>query len=251
MTSNNQPPGSKTAESSEASQNDRLDRVEQLLSDGRLARVSQSVIGRRSRWPVVVAVAVGIGLQLVLPDRFAAGHRAVPLLELVLLIVLVATNPLGRGRQARWLRRGITVFTVVITATNGWSAVRLVQQIIQGVQEDALILLTSGAAIWVTNVIVFGLWYWQFDRGGPIARLNREHPYPDFSFPQRGNAEAPPDWEPAFIDYLYLSYTNATSFSPTDVLPFSARAKLVMMIQSAVSLVTVALVISRAIGLFK
>jgi uncharacterized membrane protein len=101
-------------------------------------------------------------------------------------------------------------------------------------------------------VIVFGLWYWQFDRGGPLARLSGAQPYPDFSFPQRLNPdEAPSDWEPAFIDYLYLSYTNATAFSPTDVMPFTGRAKFIMMIQSAVSLVTIALVIARAIGLFK
>src|SRR5262249_4434583 len=213
----------------------RLDRVEQLLTatrSGGLAQGSQRVAGVRSRWPVVLAVVVAIGLQLVLPDRFTPGHRAVPVLELVLLVGLVATNPLRAGIRARWVRRAIAIFTAIITGTNGWSAVRLVQQIVQGKQDDALVLLTSGAAIWVTNVIVFGLWYWQFDRGGPIARLTRAYPYPDFSFPQRQSTdECPPDWEPAFIDYLYLSYTNATAFSPTDVLPFTGRAKLVMMIQ--------------------
>ncbi|QWF78979.1 hypothetical protein [Amycolatopsis sp. CA-230715] len=231
----------------------RLDQVERLLAGGaRLGRVSQNFVGGRSRWPVAVAVVVAIGLQLVLPDRFAAGHRAVPAFEMVLLIALVAANPLTDRRRARWLRRAMVVFTAIITGTNAWSAVRLVQQIVEGKQQDALILLTSGAAIWVTNVIVFGLWYWQFDRGGPLSRLAGAQPYPDFSFPQRQNPqEAPAGWEPAFIDYLYLSYTNATAFSPTDVMPFTGRAKFVMMVQSAVSLVTVALVIARAIGLFK
>ena len=231
----------------------RLDRMERLLSGtNRLERVSHSVIGGRSRIPVIVAVTLAVGLQLVLPDRFTPGHRAVPGFEFVLLIALVAINPLSARRRARWVRRATVVFTAIITGTNAWSAVRLVQQIIQGKQEDALILLTSGAAIWLTNVIVFGLWYWQFDRGGPLARLGGVQPYPDFSFPQRQSPDdVPADWEPAFIDYLYLSYTNATAFSPTDVLAFTGRANFVMMIQSVVSLVTVALVIARAIGLFK
>jgi uncharacterized membrane protein len=253
MTSNDRPGDADAAESARVSLVARLDRMERLVAGNtRLGWVSQSVVGGRSRWPVIIAVVVAIGLQLVLPDRFAPGHRAVPAFEFVLLIALAAANPLSARRRARWLRRAMAVFTAIITGTNAWSAVRLVQQIVQGKQQDALILLTSGAAIWVTNVIVFGLWYWQFDRGGPLARLSGAQPYPDFSFPQRQNPdEAPSDWEPAFIDYLYLSYTNATAFSPTDVMPFTGRAKFIMMIQSAVSLVTIALVIARAIGLFK
>jgi uncharacterized membrane protein len=253
MTSDDRPGDADAAEPTRDSLIARLDRVEKLVAGNtQLARVSQSVVGGRSRWPVIIAVVVAIGLQLILPGRFAPGHRAVPAFELVLLIALVAANPLSARRRARWLRRAMAVFTAIITGTNAWSAVRLVEQIVQGKQENALILLTSGAAIWVTNVIVFALWYWQFDRGGPLARLGGAQPYPDFSFPQRQSPqEVPSDWEPAFIDYLYLAYTNATAFSPTDVLPFTGRAKLVMMIQSAVSLVTIALVISRAIGLFK
>jgi uncharacterized membrane protein len=253
MTFDDRPGDADSAESARVSLSARVDRMERLLAGNeRLGRVSQSVVGGRSRWPVIIAVVVAVGLQLVLPNRFTPGHRAVPALELVLLIALVAANPLSARRGARWLRRSLAVFTAIITGTNAWSAVKLVQQIIQGTQQDPLTLLTSGAAIWVTNVIVLGLWYWQFDRGGPLARLDGAQPYPDFSFPQRqSTGEVPPDWEPAFIDYLYLSYTNATAFSPTDVMPFTGRAKFVMMIQSAVSLVTVVLVIARAINLFK
>ncbi|WP_245573220.1 DUF1345 domain-containing protein [Amycolatopsis benzoatilytica] len=248
MTSNDGPD-----ESPRAALAARLDQVERLLArTNQLGQVSHSVLGGRSRWPVILAVVVAIGLQLALPARFTPGHRAVPVLELVLLIALVATNPLGKRRRARWARHALVVFTAIITATNAWSAVRLVQQIIEGKQDDALPLLTSGAAIWGTNVIVFGLWYWQFDRGSPLSRLSGGQPFPDFSFPQRQSPdEAAADWEPVFMDYLYLSYTNATAFSPTDVLPFTPRAKFVMMIQSVVSLITVTLVIARAIGLFK
>ena len=142
--------------------------------------MSERVAGVRSRWPVVIAVVVAIGLQVALPDRFTPGHRAVPVLELALLVVLAAVNPLGARRRARWVRQALVVFTAIITGTNAWSAVRLVQQIIQGKQEDALNLLSSGAAIWITNVIVFGLWYWQFDRGSPLSRLGGPRRYPDF-----------------------------------------------------------------------
>ena len=114
-------------------------------------------------------------------------------------------------------------------------------------------LLLTGAAIWLTNVIVFGLWYWEFDRGGPVARAHAVKQYPDFLFPQMGSPPelTPPDWEPEFVDYLYFSFTNATAFSPTDVMPLSRWAKLTMLAQSAVSLMTVALVIARAVNILK
>ena len=96
-------------------------------------------------------------------------------------------------------------------------------------------------------MIVFGLWYWEFDRGGPVARANATHMYPDFQFVQMASPQlAPPDWEPAFGDYLYLSFTNAAAFSPTDVMPLSRWAKMGMTAQAAISIVTVALVVARA-----
>jgi uncharacterized membrane protein len=110
-------------------------------------------------------------------------------------------------------------------------------------------LLAAGAAIWLTNVIVFGLAYWEFDRGGPAVRAGGREAFPDFLFPQMQDpAVAPPDWEPAFADYLYLSFTNATAFSPTDVMPLSRWAKLLMMFQSGVALILAALVIARAVN---
>jgi hypothetical protein len=104
-------------------------------------------------------------------------------------------------------------------------------------------LLATGAAIWMTNVIVFGLWYWDLDRGGPAARACGERQHTDFLYPQMVNPElATPAWEPQFIDYLYVSFTNATAFSPTDVMPLTRWAKLLMLVQSAISLATVVLV---------
>lgn len=102
-----------------------------------------------------------------------------------------------------------------------------------------------------TNVIAFALWYWECDRGGPIARAAGRRPRLDFRFPQMEDPDGHLDWEPHFLDYFYLSFTNATAFSPTDVMPMSRWAKMLMLSQSAVSLVTLAVVISRAVSLFK
>ena len=128
---------------------------------------------------------------------------------------------------------------------------RLIKGIIRGVEgKNPGPLLFTGGAIWVGNVLVFALWYWEVDRGGPARRARGDDPYPDFVFPQmQSPSMAPPDWEPWFVDYLYLSFTNATAFSPTDVLPFSRWAKVVMMLQSGVSLMTVALVVARAVNI--
>ena len=115
-----------------------------------------------------------------------------------------------------------------------------------------MLLLSSGAAIWTTNIILFALWYWEFDRGGPLSRALGRVEHPDFSFPQMQNPElSPAHWEPHFPDYLYVSFTNACSFSPTDTMPMARWAKMAMLTQSAISLVVIALVISRAVGLFK
>ena len=104
--------------------------------------------------------------------------------------------------------------------------------------------------IWITNVLVFGLWYWELDRGGPVARLEAHRRQPDFLFPQMTAPDATtPDWTPTFLDYLYTSFTNATAFSPTDTMPLTAWAKLLMMVQSLASLLTVSLVISRAVNI--
>jgi hypothetical protein len=113
-------------------------------------------------------------------------------------------------------------------------------------------LLITGGAIWLTNVIIFALWYWELDRGGPVARALAVKQYPDFQFPQMVSPDmAPPDWEPMFADYLYLGFTNAAAFSPTDVMPLSRWAKMAMTLQSAISIVTVALVVARAVNILQ
>jgi uncharacterized membrane protein len=145
------------------------------------------------------------------------------------------------------------VLIAVLSLANAGSAVRLVVHLLRGTYgQDATSLLFTGGAIWLTNVVVFSLWYWELDRGGPGARAQAIRAHPDVLFAQMDKSElAPPDWEPNYVDYLYLSFTNGTAFSPTDVLPLSHWAKLTMLLQSVVSLTTLALVIARAVNILK
>ncbi|MEV0406591.1 hypothetical protein [Actinoallomurus sp. NPDC050550] len=206
------------------------------------------------RLPVTITVVIAIFLQAVLPHRFALQpHYLLPGLEAVLAGGLVAANPRRINRQSRALRGMSLVLIGVITVANTYSAIRLVWELVGGrAGESAGPLLATGTAIWGTNVIVFGLWYWELDRGGPVARALGHRAHPDFLFTQMQAPEmAPPDWEPAFLDYLYLSFTNATAFSPTDVMPLARWAKMTMLVQSAVSIVAVALVVARAVNVLK
>ena len=207
-----------------------------------------------NRWPVAVAMMVAIGLQVVLPDRLAPQLRWLfPGLEFGLLVGLIVANPGRFNRESTALRIASLVLAGLLSLANAWSATLLIMGLVRGTEDnDAAALLSTGAAIWLTNIIAFAVWYWQFDRGGPAARAHARRRLPDFQFVQMQNPElADPDWEPEFVDYLYLSFTNATAFSPTDVMPLSRWAKLTMLMQSLVSLVTVALVIARAVNIFK
>jgi uncharacterized membrane protein len=207
------------------------------------------------RWPVAVTVALGIGLQVAVPGRLVLVHPAwvLPLVQGALLIILIAANPHRINRQSTAMRWLSLVLAAILSLANGWSVARLAIDITQGNKgQTPGQLLITGGVIWLTNVIVFGLWYWEFDRGGPVSRaLNLKNRYPDFQFVQMVSPPemVPPDWEPTFVDYLYLAFTNAAAFSPTDVLPMSRWAKVAMTVQSIISIVTVALVVSRAINI--
>jgi uncharacterized membrane protein len=205
------------------------------------------------RWPVSVTVVVAIVLQILLPDQLSLHPLPawlMPTLEGGLLVGLAVSNPVRIEHRARFVRWASLVLIFLLTAANATSAVLLVREILTGhAGSSAGPLLASGAAIWATNVIAFALWYWEFDRGGPVHRAHGTFQYLDFLFPQMTvNDLTPPDWEPYFVDYLYLSFTNATAFSPTDVMPLARWAKLTMLVQSAVSLALAALVIARAIN---
>ncbi len=208
-----------------------------------------------ARWQVTVAVAVAVALQFALPDRLILLRPSwlLPAVEGLLLLALLMANPHRINRESRAIRLLGLTFAALISLANAWSVAWLVIGLVNGTEGgSAGPLLVTGGAIWLTNVIVFGLWYWEFDRGGPAARAAATRMYPDFLFAQMTSPNlAPQDWEPAFGDYLYLSFTNAAAFSPTDVLPLSRWAKMGMTTQATVSIVTVALVVARAVNILR
>jgi uncharacterized membrane protein len=206
------------------------------------------------RWPVAVAVLTAIGLQLAVPKQLAISPRwLLPGLEAAIMVMLTVANPRRISVTHKWVRPLSLLLVALATLANVYSAGQLVWRLVHGQEGEAAgPLLLIGGAVWLTNVIIFALWYWEFDRGGPAARAQAIKVYPDFQFPQMATPDQThPDWEPTFIDYLYLSFTNATAFSPTDTLPMTRWAKLLMLLQSCVSLATVALVIARAVNVFK
>ncbi|MDX1891037.1 hypothetical protein [Mycolicibacterium sp. 050158] len=204
-----------------------------------------------NRWPVLIAILAVVVIQRAIPLQYTVLPRwPLIIMELLLLVVLLMINPVRLSRQTtfgRWASLGLTA---AITIDNTASAVVLAKRILSGeVSNDAAVLLGGGAAIFVTNVIAFGIWYWELDRGGPFARREGRQPYPDFLFPQMTAPDkAKPDWRPTFVDYLYVSFTNVVAFSPTDTMPLAHWAKAMMTVQSLVSTTTIALVIARAVN---
>jgi uncharacterized membrane protein len=226
---------------------------DECVPDARLPAWLRRTDGEQRVW-AGLAMLVAIGLQVVLPARFALRpHLLLPVLEIALLVGLLISNPARINRESTIVRGTSLSLLTVIGLANAISAVLLVGHLVDGsAGNSGGALLASGAAIWGTNIIAFALWYWELDRGGPAARALGHRPHPDFLFPQMTAPEvAPPDWEPAFPDYLYLSFTNAIAFSPTDVMPLSRWSKMVMLLQSVVSVVALALVISRAVNILK
>ena len=208
-----------------------------------------------ARWQAALAVAIAIALQYPLPGRLVLLHPVwlLPTLQGLLLVALILANPRHINRESRVLRMLGLTLAALLSLANAWSVAQLVIGLVRGTEgSSAGPLLVTGGVIWLTNVIAFALWYWEFDRGGPVSRANATRLYPDFLFAQMTSPHlAPPGWEPAFSDYLYLSFTNATAFSPTDVLPLSRWAKMAMTVQAAVSIVTVALVVARAVNILR
>jgi uncharacterized membrane protein len=196
---------------------------------------------------VVAATALYVGK----PHRGRVpGWWIGPVLQLGLLGILIAQDRGRIDRRSASLHRMMVALLVVMTAGTVLSVVVLAYDILVALKGvTATVLLGRGAAIWVENVIVFSLWYWQFDRGGPAERAADVPVPPSFAFPENATPElAPAEWRPTYPDYLYLSFTNATAFSPTDTLPVRRWAKLTMMVQASLSLVIAILVIARAIN---
>ncbi|RJQ81856.1 DUF1345 domain-containing protein [Pseudonocardiaceae bacterium YIM PH 21723] len=203
-----------------------------------------------NRWAAAAAIVVAVTLQAVLSDDLTPGKwYLLPCLGIALLAILVAVNPMRMTKESRAIRILALGLIVLINGANGYSLVEFVLKIASTKDINGTMLLSNAAIIWVTNVIVFALWFWELDRGGPVARSQGRIPSPDFLFPQMTEPRlSEQDWEPTFVDYLYLSFTNSTAFSPTDTMPLSRWAKMLMMVQSLASLVTLALVAARAVN---
>lgn len=216
------------------------------------AQLAAEVRIPESRIPVLIAIVAVITLQTAIPQRYTAVPRwPLIILEVLLLLVMLAVNPLKPGDRTRIGLWATWALTAAITADNTASAVVLDFRILSGqVSDHAAVLIGSGAAIYITNVIAFGVWYWELDRGGPSNRLTNAKTYPAFLFPQMSDPDfARPDWRPTFVDYLYVSFTNSVAFSPTDTMPLARWAKAMMAVQALVATTTVALVFTRAVSL--
>jgi uncharacterized membrane protein len=201
---------------------------------------------------MATAVLAATILYVGMPHRGRVpGWWMFPVLQLVLLGLLIAQDPGRIDRRSANLHRLMVALLVVMTTGTVLGVAVLAYDILAGAEGiTATVLLGRGAAIWFANVIIFSLWYWQFDRGGPAERAAGSPIPPSFAFPENATPElAPEGWRPAYPDYLYLAYTNATAFSPTDTLPVRRWAKLTMMIQSTLSLVIAILVLARAINI--
>jgi hypothetical protein len=209
-------------------------------------------VGER-RWPMAVAVLAATLLIVITPRHEAVSLWWVfPIIQLVLLGALIVADPGRIDRRSTILRRATIVLIAVMTVANTVSGIRLIDDIVGGIAGiTPTILLGGGAAIWVTNVIIFSLWFWEMDRGGPTERMLKSAIPPSFVFPEEVNTDraTTEGWEPTYPDYLYLAFTNATSFSPTDTMPVRMWAKMTMMTESAISLLVAILVVARAVNI--
>ena len=209
------------------------------------------------RWPpalaLVVFLALNIALRVWLPTQGAVRVVwLVPAVEGLLLLVVLFGNPGRLARRTPWVRRIVMALVVLLVLAALWATALLVYDLIKGtgVTQSPQRLLATGGLTWLGNNLAFALLYWMLDSGGPIARFRNPAPV-DFAFTQQMSPElAPPGWRPVFLDYLHLGFTNATAFSPTDVMPLTHRAKYTMLVQSTVALALFGLVVARAVNAF-
>ena len=219
-------------------------------------------------WMARASVALIALLQLLMVNQLGLGPRwLAPALEVALLVPLSAatawTQAIARdavldqhfhrlARHRRWIRNLALLLTALITAVNAAALFNLIHALLAHVEnKTGQTLLLDAVNIWLTNVVIFALWFWSIDRGSPATHGLRSGTERDFLFPQMAGAHdgAANSWSPGFVDYAYVSFTNAAAFSPTDTMPLSARAKMLMMVQSAISLLTLALVAARAVNI--
>jgi hypothetical protein len=217
--------------------------------------------GGENRIPPAVAVLLAAAAYALLPESLLIGPRFIlPIIELALLVALVITNPVRFVRQTRWSRIASTVLAAVVILANLVALGILIAQLLTP-SPSAPSLLLAAIQVWFTNVIGFALLYWELDRGGPVARQTEDRsdlPPADWRFSQDENDDAITEvalgssgksgWVPIFVDYVYLSLTNSSAFSPTDTMPLSTRAKALMAVQATAALFITLIVIARAVG---
>lgn len=206
------------------------------------------------RWGVAAILVSFIAINALLSDRY----RLVPgwLVYLLVVLALVPIAIAAMTRTPAWRvieRAALFVVTFVAFATNGLNMADIVIDIVtQSRKMDAMTLFSTSIVIWLGNMLIFTLLYWLIDRGGPDARAAGSTAYPDFDFPAMdGPSLVPPDWRPSMVDYLFIGFTTTTAFSPTEAMPISARAKALVMVQSLISLIVVAVIAARAVGIFQ
>ncbi len=218
----------------------------QVLGTG--AAHAVEALGREPFWQAQAALIGALILYLTLPNKFVVGPKwLMPGFELLLIGGLWLDRPRRDRAEAQRERRVVLVLLALVALANFVSLELLVHYLLKGGKAGGHPLLLSSIVIWLTNVSVFALWYWQLDRGGPDRRARGQSAAPDFQFTQ--DAEPGSGWMPTFVDYLYTSFTCATAFSPTDTMPLTPRAKLLMMGESIVSLLTLLLVAARAVNI--
>jgi uncharacterized membrane protein len=204
-------------------------------------------------WGPQLLVAGALALDLFLPARLTIGPTwLLPSVEGLLLVGLSLASPHEKVRHSP-LRRQIAIGLIgLVSLVNLVSLILLAHYLLHGGKENGRALIFSGIALWATNVLLFALWYYELDRGGPVARAHDDESYADFLFPQmssEGAAHSPPNWKPSLTDYLYTSFTNASAFSPTDTMPLTPAAKWLMAVQALASLTTLGLVVARAVNI--
>jgi hypothetical protein len=227
------------------------------LTASRLDGAGESPV-REPRWPPLAAVLVflglNVGLRLWLPGEVLVGVPwLLPTIELLLLLVLFAADPTDPAKRREWPRRLMPFLVGLLNLGALWATALLIYHLITGaeVTESPGMLLAAAALVWIGNNLSFALFFWLLDSGGPLERARRDRPYHDFAFTQHMSPElAPAGWRPVFADYLHLGFTNATAFSPTDVMPLSLRGKYAMLIHSTVALALFGLVVARAVNAF-
>jgi hypothetical protein len=221
-----------------------------------LPAAAQPDVGE-SLWPPVAAVVVFLVLNVIMRLWVTSGGVIrmpwlLPSIEAILIVVLITANPTSPAER-RQLRRLALLLVGLLVAAALWATAVLISDLIrgEGVSQHADQLLATGAVVWLGNNLSFALLYWLIDGGGPTARSQLPGPV-DFAFTQHMSPElAPPGWRPVFLDYLHLGFTNATAFSPTDVMPLTHRAKYTMLVQSTIALALFGLVVARAVNAFQ